>query len=91
MEGRLPSTIQEMARQLFEIFKKDPFDPLLHNEDLYDSKKGRHRKGSRKVEITRRYRAIYVIDNGPDGRSEEQICWYWVGSREDYANFIYAR
>jgi hypothetical protein len=91
MEGHLPENIQALAAKVFEILKLDPMDPRLGNEELYDTKKGRHRSGSRSVRITLRYRAIYVVDKGADGRGEEQACWYWIGSREEYANFTYCR
>lgn len=89
--AQLPPDIQEKAEKLFARFQKDQFDPILCNEDLYDSNVGRHRKGSRSVRITLRYRAIYVVDNGPKGDQPEQVCWYWIGSRESYANFIGSR
>lgn len=83
----LPNHIRELADDAFKRFEKDPFHPSLENEDLYDSKKGRHRKGSRSVAISRRYRAIYVVDNGPDGADPTQVCWYWCGSHESYNIF----
>jgi hypothetical protein len=87
----LPEPIRKRAALLYPIFCQDPYAPILGNEDLYDSAKGRHRKGSRSIEITKRYRAIYVVDNGVDGKGEKQNCWYWCGSRESYANFIGSR
>lgn len=85
----LPPAIQQRAEELYELhFKKDPTAPILCTEDLHDQKSGRHRAGSKSVRITLRYRAIYVIDHGPDGKGEAQACWYWVGSHESYNNFI---
>ena len=77
-----------MAVGCFKLFCKDPHDPMLENEELHDKRKGRHRNGSRSVSITRRYRAIYVVDNGKDGDEEDQCCWYWIGSHEDYNSFV---
>lgn len=91
MLARLPAHIQEMSVELFKLFELNPHHPQLENEDCYDSNKGRHRTGSRATSITRRYRALYVIDNGRDGNQEPQYCWYWVGSHESYNNFIGAR
>ena len=88
MFARLPERIRNLAKEQFRRFEKDPHDPMLENEDCYDSRKGRHRAGSRAVSLTRRYRALYVVDNGPDGKQPKQYCWYWVGSHEDYNNFI---
>lgn len=83
----LPKEVRDLAQLCFEQFCKDPYDPTLENEDLYDTKKGRHRTGSRSIAISRRYRAIYVVDNGRDGDEEEQNCWYWIGSHSDYNGF----
>lgn len=91
MLDRLPPRIKEKAEALFKVFRTDPFHPILGNEDLYDSKRGSHRVGSRSVEVTKFYRAIYVVDRGPDGKGPEQCCWYWIGSREAYAGFIGCR
>lgn len=87
----LPAGIQRKAEDLFKVFVQNPHDPMLQNEDLYDSDKGRHRIGSRSVAVTIRYRAIYVIDKGKSDKGPEQVCWYWIGSREHYANFIGCR
>ncbi len=84
----LPVPIQNLAQLLYLKFREDPWDPGLRAHPLADSKKGRHRPGSISVEITRRYRAIYNIDNGPDGHDEPQYCWYWIGTHEEYNNFI---
>ena len=88
---RLPSHIQDRFESLFQAFQNDPNDPVLQTEPLHDSRKGKHRNGSRSVRITLRYRAIYVIDRGEDGTEEEQYSWYWIGSREDYGSFIGSR
>ena len=41
----------------------------------------RHKKGSRAISITCRYRASYVVSEGVN-------VWYWVGSHSNYNNFI---
>lgn len=79
--SHLPERIQQAAQEAFEAFKRDPFDPTLNNHQLTDTKKGQHRNGSRSVSVTRRYRAIYVEDDGDN-------VWYWIGSHEDYNNFV---
>jgi hypothetical protein len=84
---QLPPSIQALSRAAFKRFRKNPHDPVLENEQLYDSKKGRHRKGSRSVVITRRYRSIYVVDT-KDKSGKVTAVWYWTGSHEDYNNFI---
>lgn len=73
----LPSNIQELARAAYSTFLVDPLDPALSNHGLDDTKRGRHRKGSRSVAVSYRYRAIYVVDG------DANVC-YWIGSHEDY-------
>jgi mRNA-degrading endonuclease RelE of RelBE toxin-antitoxin system len=91
MEAELPEKIREICKTAFNTFQSNPNHPGLETKLLHDSKEGKHRNGSRSVRITLRYRAIYVIDNGPDGKGPEQAFWYWIGSREEYANFIRCR
>lgn len=85
---KLPSGIQDLMVRLFKVFQADPSDPRLETEPLYDTRRSRHRTGSRSIHVTLRYRAIYVIDKGKNGDEDEQYCWYWVGSHEDYNNFV---
>jgi hypothetical protein len=79
--ARLPDHIREAAEGAFELFLANPNAPALSNHLLTDTKKGRHRAGSRAVSVTMRYRAIYV----PDGPTN---VWYWIGSHEGYNNFV---
>ncbi len=77
---RLPANIQQLADLAFQQFLQDPFHPMLNNHALHDTRRGQHRKQSRAVEITKKYRAIYVVDGDTN-------VWYWVGSHEDYNIF----
>jgi hypothetical protein len=77
---KIPESIKVLAKQAFAVFLRNPRDPSLHNHELEDSGKGRHRNGSRAVYINLRYRAIYVEDGDVN-------VWYWVGSHEDYNDF----
>ena len=78
--AKIPANIQHLAELAFQKFLEDPAHPALENHPLDDTHKGRHRKGSRSVAVTRRYRAIYVVD-------DDTNVWYWIGSHEDYNNF----
>ena len=78
---KLPEAIVKLADRAFAVFQRNPYAPELHNHELEDSKKGRHKKGSRSVYINLRYRAIYVVD-------DDVNVWYWVGCHEDYNDFI---
>lgn len=88
---RLPGWVQRAAKDAFRQFQENPTHPMLHNEALHDTERGRHRSGSRSVWVTFRYRAIYVEDNGLDGRGPRHAVWYWIGSHEDYNDFVGSR
>jgi hypothetical protein len=81
MFWRLPKRIRALARQAYRQFLADPHHPALRNHALKDSARGRHRSGSRSVSVTMKYRAIYVVEGGLN-------LWYWIGSHNDYENFI---
>ncbi len=83
MFDKLPKRIQELARQVFELFRSDPTARALEHRPLKDTRKGRHKTGSFRVAVTYRYRAIYV----PDLTTNTNV-WYWIGSHEDYNNFV---
>jgi len=76
----LDGNIQELAELAFAQFLKDPESPVLANHPLDDTHRGQHQKGSRAVSVTRRYRAIYVVDGDTN-------VWYWIGSHESYNTF----
>ena len=78
--AKLPAGISELAQAAFRVFLQDPEDARLENHPLDDTRRGRHRAGSRAISITRRYRAIYVVDGDTN-------VWYWIGSHEDYNVF----
>ena len=80
---RLPVEIQTLAEQAFELFLRDPAHPSLRNHELAATAKGRHKKGSRSVSITMKYRAIYLVDE-----QTSTNVWYWIGSHTDYDTFI---
>lgn len=61
---KLPQHIRDAAEEAYKFFLRDPQHPILDNHALDDTKKGRHRRGSRAISVTRRYRAIYVTE-GP--------------------------
>ncbi len=77
----LPVKIQEAADDAFATFKENPDDPILRRHPLKDNSRSDHKDGSFAVSVTYRYRAIYFVDEG-------QNVWYWIGSHEDYNNFV---
>ncbi len=79
--AKLPKRIQELAKAAYRQFRANPDHPSLRRHSLEDSDKGRHRAGSFSVSITMRYRAIYAVDGTVN-------VWYWIGSHNDYENFV---
>lgn len=77
---KIGGRVARLADESFALFLANPEDPALHNHPLDDTHRGRHRKNSRAVSITLRYRAIYVADGDTN-------VWYWIGSHEDYNVF----
>lgn len=84
----LPARVLVLAQDAFKRFKANPFDPSLDNHDLEDNRRGRHRKGSRAVSVSLRYRAIYFLD---ETTTPTTAVWYWIGSHEDYNAFTGSR
>ena len=78
--AKLPERIQKLAKLAFHQFLTDPDHPALRRHELKDTKKGRHRKGTFSVSITKQYRALYVVD-------DDTNVWYWVGNHNDYENY----
>jgi len=88
MYAALPKRARENADAAFELFKSDPFHPVLENHELHKDRRGRHRPGSRAVAVTRRYRAIYLPDEAPKPPRNPANVWYWIGTHEDYNNYV---
>ena len=63
MLERLPERIRVLATKNFGLFRGNPHNPILGIHPLKDTNQGRHKKGSFAVSISRRYRAIYVVNN----------------------------
>lgn len=80
MFSQLPENIQALADHAYAAFLENPTAPVLANHELYDTRRGRHRLGSRAVSVTHLYRAIYVVDGDTN-------VWYWIGSHTDYDQF----
>jgi mRNA-degrading endonuclease RelE of RelBE toxin-antitoxin system len=67
----LPERIQELSKEKFSIWKKDPFYPSLHFKCI----NSHNRTWS--VRINKVYRALGTkVDN--------DIIWYWIGDHEKY-------
>ena len=85
----LPQRIQAAARLAFERFRESPDYPSLERHPLHDDGRGRHKRGSFAVCAgSKRYRAIYVPDTNPTPPHKPANVWYWIGTHEDYNNFV---
>lgn len=80
MFDALPAHIQRIAEAAFLAFSEDSSRPSLRLHALNDGGRGRHKKSSFSVSITRDYRAIYTV-------VENTNVWYWVGSHADADTF----
>ena len=60
-----------------------PTDPCWHLHRLKNTKKGGHQEDSFTIWVTLRLRAVYVEDPASNTR-----IWYWIGTHEDYNNFV---
>lgn len=77
----LPKRAQSLAQGAYELFRTNSAHPSLGHHELKNTKKGRHRSGSCVVSVSFQYRALYI----PDGNDN---VWYWIGTHEDYNNFV---
>lgn len=80
----LPRSVRDFAEVWFKRFEEDPTNRALGIAPLHDTRRGRHKRGSFRVELPFGRRAIYVVDNGADGDEEEQAFWYWIGTHAEY-------
>ena len=58
LSDKLPKNIQEIADEMFKVFKANPSEPRLETKELAHSSRSRHRANSYRVALTYRYRAI---------------------------------
>lgn len=70
--ARLPEAAQTEAREAYQRFKVDPYDPALHFTRLVSA--GRDIYSAR---VGQRYRAVC-------SRYPDYWLWYWIGTHEQY-------
>jgi hypothetical protein len=68
----LPEPVQELAREKYAMWKRDPYHPSLQFEE--------RRNGICVVRIGNHYRAIGL-------REDDIIAWFWIGTYEEYNRF----
>ncbi|MEA5470553.1 MULTISPECIES: hypothetical protein [unclassified Spirulina] len=66
--------IQKQARKAYHLWRQNPFHPSLHFKCID------REKGIWSVRITRKYRAIGILE-------EDTVTWFWIGSHDNYEQF----
>jgi hypothetical protein len=69
---KLPPPVQELAREKYGLWKRDPNHPSLHFEE--------RRNGICVIRIGEHYRALGL-------REGDTIAWFWIGTHEEYNRF----
>jgi hypothetical protein len=69
---KLPALIQNLAREKYALWKRDPFHSSLHFEE--------RRNGICVVRIGTGYRALGL-------REDDTVIWFWIGTHEEYNRF----
>lgn len=69
----LPLEIQDLAREKFHLWQKEPFNSSLHFKELAD--------GVWSVRINQNYRAL-------GGSRGTLIVWFWIGSHAEYDHLL---
>jgi len=72
---KLPERIQNRARQVYQQWKENPFDPRLQFKQVHAS------KPIYSVRVHIGWRALGL-------RKNNAVLWFWVGSHEDYNKII---
>ncbi len=69
---KLPSQIQELAQEKFQLLKKNPRHPSLRFKKVGDF---------RSVRVGLHYRALGV-------ETPEGLLWFWIGSHAEYDQIL---
>ena len=72
---KLPTEIQQRARQAYTIWKENPNHPGLHFKQIHET------QPIFSVRVGLSYRAIGI-------KEEDVMVWFWIGSHEEYNNLI---
>jgi hypothetical protein len=69
---KLPVPVQNLAREKYALWKRDPFHSSLQFEE--------RRNGICVIRIGNSYRALGLREN-------DTIVWFWIGTHEQYNRF----
>jgi hypothetical protein len=70
---KLPADIQGLAREKYQLWQCDPFHPPLQFKPLL--------RNLWSIRIGNNYRALAR-------RHGDLVVWFWIGTHEEYNNFI---
>lgn len=73
--SRLPTDVQERAREAYRLWRDDPEHPSLHFKRIHSA------KPIYSVRVALGWRAVGV-------RRGDNMIWYWVGSHADYDKLV---
>jgi hypothetical protein len=72
---RLPSEIQEQARQAYRLFRENPAHPSLHFKKVSD------REPIFSARVTINFRVVGLLEGG-------LMTWFWIGNHEEYDRLV---
>jgi hypothetical protein len=72
---KLPPQIQRQAKNVFKLFRKDPYNPVLHFGQVHPT------EPIYSVRIGLGWRAVGI-------KQADHVAWFWIGSHADYDNLL---
>jgi len=73
--SKLPTQIQQQAREVYKLFQQNPYHPSLHFKQIHPV----HPIYS--VRVSLNYRAVGVLEH-------DEIIWFWIGIHPEYEKLI---
>jgi hypothetical protein len=71
----LPETVREAARKAYQLFRENPSHPSLQFKKIHAG------EPIYSVRVTLGYRAVGLLE-------EDEVTWFWIGSRADYDRLL---
>ncbi|MGN6371204.1 MAG: ParE family toxin-like protein [Phycisphaerae bacterium] len=73
--NQLPTDIQRLAKEIFDLWQSDPFHPSLHFKQIHP--------GLWSARININYRALAR-------RTGDHLVWFWIGTHAEYDRLLNA-
>jgi hypothetical protein len=71
----LPTKVQRRARQIFRMWKIDPWHPIFHFKQIHPT------EPIYSIRVGIGWRALGI-------KQEDHLIWFWIGSHADYDNLL---